>query len=429
MSIERIELVKEREFKDTVIGEVPKDWKVVKVKDISKNILTGATPLRANKAFWENGEIPWLTNEEVKEGKVNYIYDTKEKVTKIALEKTNIKLIPPNSLILSLTASVGKVAINKIPITTNQQFNSFVLDTNKVVPEFLAYYFIFAKKRIELLGGLTTFKFISKSQIANFQIPLPSLLEQQKIAEILGKVDETIQKTDEIIAKIEKLKKGLMQELLTKGIGHKEFKDTEIGRIPKEWDVVRLGDIGIFQYGITISAKEEDTGIKFLRITDIKDHGVDWSNVPYCAINELELKKYELKVGDVLFARIGATTGKTCYIDRPVRGVFGSYLIRFRPSTDVLNMKFLYFFTQSDTYWMQVNKMKEGQLKKGLNIQLLGKIKIPLPPLSEQQKISEILSKVYKNLEIERKEKEKLERIKKGLMDLLLTGKIRVKVS
>ena len=132
-----------------------------------------------------------------------------EKVTKTALEKTNIKLIPPNSLILSLTASVGKVAINKIPITTNQQFNSFVLDTDKVVPEFLAYYFIFAKKkRIELLGGLTTFKFISKSEIANFQIPLPPIEEQRKIAEILSTVDKAIEKVDEAIAKTERLKKG-----------------------------------------------------------------------------------------------------------------------------------------------------------------------------------------------------------------------------
>ena len=68
-------------YKETPIGRIPEDWNVVKVKDVSKDILTGATPLRTNKAFWENGEIPWLTNEEVKEGKVNYIYDTKEKGT------------------------------------------------------------------------------------------------------------------------------------------------------------------------------------------------------------------------------------------------------------------------------------------------------------------------------------------------------------
>ncbi len=112
-------------YKETPIGKIPEDWKVVRLGDVAEDILTGATPLRSKREYWLNGSIPWLTNEEVEEGKINYIWDTREKVTEKALRETNIKLIPENSVILSLTASVGKVAINKIPITTNQQFNSF----------------------------------------------------------------------------------------------------------------------------------------------------------------------------------------------------------------------------------------------------------------------------------------------------------------
>jgi type I restriction enzyme S subunit len=131
-----------------------------------------------------------------------------------------------------------------------------------------------------------------------------------------------------------------------------------------------------------------------------------------------------------LFARIGATTGKTCYINQEIRGVFGSYLIRFLPDANSqIDTKFLHLFTQSEMYWLQVNRIKGGQLKKGLNTQLLKEIKILLPPLEEQQKIAQVLSTVGKKLEIERNEKAKLERIKQGLMDLLLTGKIRIKVN
>lgn len=202
---------------------------------------------------------------------------------------------------------------------------------------------------------------------------------------------------------------------------HNNFKETEIGRIPKEWEVVRLGNIGSLQYGVTASATKENTGIKFLRITDIKDEGIEWLGVPYCELKEIELKKYELRFGDVLFARIGATTGKTCFIDKPIKGAFGSYLIRFQPNIKNIDTKFLYFYTQSEIYWLQINMSKGGQLKKGLNSKLLGNLKLLLPPLSEQQKIAEILSTVDEAIEKTNLAIEKTQRLKKGLMQKLFT--------
>ena len=157
---------------------------------------------------------------------------------------------------------------------------------------------------------------------------------------------------------------------------------------------------------------------------------VNWSEVPNCEVSDAELKKYAVGAGEVLFARIGATTGKTCYVDQRINGVFGSYLIRFLPNVDKEDLitKFLYHYTRSGIYWSQVNRIKEGQLKKGLNTALLKNLSLPLPPLREQQKIASILSTVDEKLELERNEKTRLERIKLGLMDLLLTGKVRIKV-
>ncbi len=204
-----------KEFKKTEIGTIPKEWKVVRLGEVITDILTGATPLRTERKYWVNGKIPWLTNNEVEDNKINYIYDTREKITDIALKETNVKLIPENSLILSLTASVGKVAINKVKITTNQQFNSFVLDVQKALPEFMGYYFLFAKKRIEQMGGTTTFKFINKNTIQKFPIPLPPLSEQKKIVGILMEVDKKLEMERKRKEKLEKLKKGLMEDLLT----------------------------------------------------------------------------------------------------------------------------------------------------------------------------------------------------------------------
>jgi type I restriction enzyme S subunit len=220
-----------------------------------------------------------------------------------------------------------------------------------------------------------------------------------------------------------------MQQLLTRGIGQAEYKDTPIGKIPRNWKVVRLGELGELQYGYTTSAVKENTGTRFLRITDIQEDGlVKWEQVPYCNIRENEFEKYALKEGDLLFARIGATAGKTSYINRKVRGIFASYLIRLTTSKKDVHPPFVFYFTQSPMYWSQALRQREGQLKKGINATMLSKFLFPYPNFDEQQRIVEILSAVDRKLELDKKEKTRLGNIKQGLMDLLLTGKIRVKV-
>jgi len=206
---------KTHKFKDSPLGRIPEEWKVLKLGQVCKEILSGATPDKSNVLFWNDQAIPWLTNEEVDEDKINYIYGTKTKVSEVALKKSNISLIPQGSLILSLTASVGKIAINIIPLCTNQQFNSFVLKKEILTSQFLAYYLLLEKKRIRGLGGLTTFDFISKSQIKGFEIAFPGINEQQKIAFILSKADEVIEKEEAYKAKLERIKRGLMEDLLT----------------------------------------------------------------------------------------------------------------------------------------------------------------------------------------------------------------------
>jgi len=396
---------KESSFQETPIGKIPSDWTVIKLEKVL-HLRNGERP-----KISDGGDVPVFGAN----GIMGY---------------TNEVLVDNEfTIVVGRVGASGQVHLGKGKIwVSDNAIYSENYDNKRAHPPFLFY--LLRHRKLDQFASKTTHPIITQTFLNNFLIHLPPLEEQKRIAKILGVVDSVIAKTGEVIAKTERLKKGLMQTLLTRGIGHKEFKDTEIGRIPKEWEVVKLGEIGTFQYGITASAKEEDTGVKFLRITDIRDDGtINWSEVPFCEISVSELSKYMLKVGDVLFARIGATTGKTCYINQEIRGVFGSYLIRFLPDANSqIDTKFLHLFTQSEMYWLQVNRIKGGQLKKGLNTQLLKEIKILLPPLEEQQKIAQVLSTVGKKLEIERNEKAKLERIKQGLMDLLLTGKVRVRV-
>jgi type I restriction enzyme S subunit len=395
----------ETNFKEvSELGKIPAEWEVVQIGDVLSLEYGSGLPDRERT----HGPYPVVGSN----GIIGY---------------HSKAIVKGPGIVVGRKGSIGAVSwidSDFWPIDTTFYVK---IETSNIFLKWLFYELVYLNlgrfRLADVVPGL------KRELVHSLKMPLPPFSEQQKIAEILSTVDEAIQKTDEVIATSERLKKGLMQELLTKGIGHKEFKDTEIGGIPKEWGVVKLGEIGTFQYGITASAKEEDTGVKFLRITDIRDNGtINWSEVPFCEISISELSKYMLKVGDVLFARIGATTGKTCNINREIRGVFGSYLIRFLPDVNSqIDTKFIHLFTQSEMYWLQVNRMKGGQLKKGLNTQLLKEIKIPLPPLEEQRKIIQVLSTVDKKLEIERNEKAKLERIRKGLIDLLLTGKIRIR--
>ena len=420
---------KETDFQDTPLGHVPKDWQVLKLGDdrICEDIFYGITA----KATDRNTGLRMLRTTDIKNYSADWsklpfceVTENRNAIDKYILKKGDI--------VIARAGTVG-VSVLVDRDFSDVIFGSYLIKVrlkSSIIPEF-AHYFLQSNlywKHIQKAQG-STLKNINLPILKELFLPIPPLEEQRAVAGILGVVDSVIAKTDEVIAKTERLKKGLMQTLLTRGIGHKEFKETEIGKIPKTWQIVKFEELGAFQYGITTSAKKENTGIKLLRITDINDEGaVNWTEVPYCDVSSSEFYKYALKVGDILFARIGATTGKTCYIDRDIKAVFGSYLIRFEPKpSDRINTKFLYYFTQSQIYWSQINRIKEGQLKKGLNTKTLAKVRVPVPPILEQKKIAEILSAVDKKLEFERSEKTRLERIKRGLMDLLLTGKIRVK--
>ena len=302
-------------------------------------------------------------------------------------------------------------------------------DERKLNNLFLYYILKKPLKLIEAQIGQTTVKHLLDRDIRRIRIPLPPLPEQRAIAHVLSTVDEAIQKTNEIIEKTKRLKKGLMQELLTKGIGHKKFKDTEIGRIPKEWKVMKLADVlELCQYGLSI--KMGDKGkYPIIRMDEIENGYVIPQIAKRVDLDEKTFRAFKLEKGDILFNRTNSyeRVGRTGIFLLDGNYVFASYLIRLRVKRNIVDPHFL-------TFYMIFSHDRLRQLatkavhQANINATNLKKFKIPLPPLDEQQKIAEILLIVDKRLEVERKRKERLERIKKSLMDLLLTGKIRVKV-
>jgi restriction endonuclease S subunit len=312
-----------------------------------------------------------------------------------------------------------------------------------VEKKFIGYILPLPLKKLSEELTKSAVKNVLKNHLANLEIPLPPLPIQQKIVKILDTIQSAVEIQEKIIEKTKELKKSmsLMAELFKYGEfielakGSSKLKKTEIedqseleiGEIPEDWEVVRLGDnIEKPQYGISISATDENTGTRLLRITDIQDEKVDWTLVPFCRCTKDEVEKYQLKEGDILVARIGATTGKSYFIKNVPQSVFGSYLIRIRAKAS-LDPNYLSYYFQTNIYWFQINLAKGGRLKGGINIPLLENLKIPLPPLPEQREIAEILQTIDQKIEIEKKKKELYEELFKTMLNKIMSQEIDVK--
>lgn len=203
-----------------------------------------------------------------------------------------------------------------------------------------------------------------------------------------------------------------------------KFKKTEIGEIPVDWEVSRVENVSkSIQYGYTASASNDPIGPKLLRITDIQEGRVNWNSVPYCKCPAEIESDYLLNPGDILFARTGATTGKSYIIQKCPKAVFASYLIRIL-TKEVVNPWFFFYMFNSSIYWRQINQQIGGSAQGGVNASSLGDIKVPTPPLDEQKKIVEILSAVDAAIEKIGEVIEKTKQLKKALMQQLLTRKV-----
>ena len=412
----------------TELGPLPEEWEVAKLGGLA-DTKAGGTPSTLRSEFWD-GDIPWINSGALKD---RVITEPTRYITKLGLENSVAKLLPVNSVVIALTgATTGKVGILKFACSTNQSVVG-ILSNQQFDSVFIFYTLMYSRERIIGLKSGAAQPHINKQIVDNFTISLPPLPEQRAIARMLSTIQKAIEAQDKIIAAARELKKSLMHHLFTYGpvtVAEAEkvpLKETEIGLVPEYWDVVRLGEvIDKPEYGYTASASSEMMGPKFLRITDIQNSGVDWVSVPYCACSPVEEGKYKLQSGDILFARIGATTGKTYLIKDGPPAIFASYLIRVRCKSSLLP-DYLGQFTTTDQYWNQINASKGGRLKQGINIPVLKSLLVPFPSLPEQQEIALMLSSVDKKIEAEENRKAALQDLFKTMLHLLMTGKIRVK--
>ena len=318
---------------------------------------------------------------------------------------------------------------NNLPVilfddfTTDSRFVNFPFKVKSSAAKLLRardkninlFYIFNAMQLIKLKPGSEHKRFWI-SEYSRLSIPLPPLPEQQKIAEILETIDNAIEKTDKIIEKYKRIKQGLMQDLITKGIDENgnirnekthKFKDSPLVRIPEEWEVVRLGEMGEIIYGERLNEYE---------------YFEDGSSIVYGTTGIIARTEKYIDVGEaIILPRKGSINNKF-YVKEGQKFfvIDTAFYVKFT-KTEVY-VKYIYYFLHQVNFEL----LNEATGIPSLNRENLKNILIPLPPLPEQQRIAEILSQIDKTIEKEEQYKEKLKRLKQGLMGDLLTGKVRV---
>ena len=414
-------------YKMTEIGEIPKEWEVKKLGDVVE-VISGATPKTNINEYWDNGDIYWATPTDItSNGK--YIYKTEKSITESGLKNCSAKLLPIGSILMSSRATIGERCINNVPMATNQGFKSLVCKS-EVNNEFIYYYVDILKERLIGLASGSTFLEVSKKVVEDIKIAIPNLKEQEKIALILSTVDEQIDNVDALIEKNKELKKGLMQTLLTKGIGHTKFKKTEIGEIPEEWEVRRLEDIcdditiGMVK---TMTKFYVDNGVPLIRNSDIKENTIKTDSMVYLDKEFSRANQSKcLNIGQIVTVHTG-DIGTSAVIEENMQGAQGFATLNTTVNKSIINEYYLCWYLNSDICKNQAYSFSTGDGRNNLNLKDFVNILAIVPSsIEEQKKIVFILNSISRKIQEYENKKQKLEELKKGLMQQLLSGRIRV---
>jgi len=407
-------------YKQTEIGVIPEDWEVMELKDIA-SIVGGGTPKTNIISYWKD-DINWFTPTEL--GNCKFISESIRKISYEGLRNSSAKLLPKGTILLTTRASIGDTAILLNEATTNQGFQSLIVNNN-TSNEYIYYLIETLKPQLLQNASGSTFLEISPNKVKNIQIPLPPLPEQEAIAEALSDADAWIESLEQLIAKKRLIKQGAMQELLTPPSTSSGNAD---GEALEPWEVKKLGEVADFRRGsfpqpYGLDKWYDDTnGMPFIQVFDVaKNRKLKLDTKSKISALAQPMSVFVPKGTVVLTIQgsIGriALTQYDAYCDRTL-------LIFQRIDTSL--DKFFFLLQVEQIFEIEKEKAPGGTIKT-ITKEALSDFDISFPKsLSEQERIAMILSDMDAELEALEKQLGKARQIKQGMMQELLTGKTRL---
>ena len=439
---------------DEVPFDIPDTWEWVRFCNVV-NYSMGKTPPRKEDVYWKNPVHSWVSIADmVADG---HIIKTKEAVNDYAANVSfKGKKSLAGTLLMSFKLTVGKVSILDIDAFHNEAIISIYpfVDDDKIMTSYL---FTVLPLMSQLGETKTAIKgnTLNSESLDNLWIPLPPLNEQDRICKRIKELNPVLSNYSEIEQEVEllnkyfpeQLKKSILQEavqgklvpqdpndepasvlleriraekqrLIKEGKIKKDKHESVIFRrdnshyekldgierciddeipfeIPESWEWERWGNISeSIQYGYNAPAKDNGR-IKMVRISDIQNNAIFWDTVPFCEIEESDIRTYLLQANDILFARTGGTVGKSYLVQEiPEEAIYAGYLIRTRYSQR-LCPQYLKYFMESELYWSQLRNGTIATAQPNCNGKTLGKMLLPIPPLPEQYRIVERVNDLF----------------------------------
>lgn len=335
----------------------------------------------------------------------------------------NKPLVKGPGLIIGRKGSIGLVHWSKI--------NFWPIDTTYYVTEsenknFKWIYYKLQTLGLEKMNTASGIPGLNRNEVYSLKIAIPPLSEQVKIAAILSKVDEEIEKVERIIEQTEKLKKGLMQKLLTKGVGHTKFKKTELGEIPEEWEMVNLSEAANVIDSLHQTPEFSEHGYAMVRVADIKPGFLILDKTQKVTEDVFEefTAKYRPQRNDIVLSRVGSY-GVISYVGTDEPFCMGQNTVVLKPN---INSLYLFYYLNHEQVQSQIENEVSGSGYKSLSLKSIRELNIALPKNIEQEYIAKVLSSLDAKITNNIEGKTHLIKLKKGLMNDLLSGKIRIKI-
>ena len=390
---------------------VPEGWEIKNLGDLTTVITKGTTP----KTYCNEG-INFIKVESISTSKT-LIPEKFAKIDFLTHQSQKRSQLKHGDILFGIAGSLGRLAVveaKDLPANTNQALAIIRLDNGTINRSFCLHQLAADKIQLEIknLQTVGAQPNLSLKQVSDFEVYAPPLPEQKKIASILTSVDEVIETTQKQIDKLQDLKKATMNELLTKGIGHTEFKDSELGRIPKSWEVKFISDL------CEINTGKKDTQNK-----------EEYAKYPFFVRSQKveRISTYSYDGEAILTAGDGVGTGKIYHY---INGKFDFHQRVYKLSGFSVSIVGKYLFHYfSNNFLKQVQKFSAKGSVESVRMEMISGMKIPVPPKQEQIIISETLTSIERLIENNSEKINQTQSLKKSLMQDLLTGKVRVKVN
>jgi type I restriction enzyme S subunit len=416
------------------LGVFPSDWRVARFdslfdvqqgRQVSKGNRVGENQqpfLRTKNVFWNRLELADLDE----------MHFSEADELRLALK--------PDDLLICEGGDIGRTAIWRGVISRcyyqNHLHRARIRDPKTADAQFVLFWLWYAFDFGHLYfgrGNVTTIPNLSQSKLRELPVAIPTLAEQRKIAEVLGLVQRALEQQERLIALTTELKNALLHQLFTQGLRGEPQKQTEIGPVPKSWEVVTLEDAAVaFDYGTSVKCEHGKAGVPVLRIPNVVGGSIDLSDLKHGQPKRSELEHLRLRDGDLLFVRTNGVlenAGRCAVYRGELEGCyFASYLIRVRVDSTKVLPAFVneYARTERGRSFLSGRAIRTADGKFNINSGTLKRVLLPLPGLDEQTEIVRQLDLVERKLKLHESKRSALSDLFRTLLHQLMTAQMRV---